>query len=158
MMPLCHVSLYKTMLLCSAILKRLSTKSTASSVIRLSNSRRSSLYLSMLTAFSLACDISPASIRSTASLPFIILPEALILGPILKAMSLTVMGFLLNPQISIIPRNPKLGLAFNRFNPKCIITRFSPVMGTISAAILIATKSSNGSISENAKPLRMEKA
>ena len=146
------------MLLCSAILKRLSTKSIASSVILLSNSRRSSLYLSILMAFSLACDISPASIRSTASLPFIILPEALIRGPILKAMSLTVIGFLFKPQISIIPRSPKLGFEFSRFKPKCIITRFSPVIGTMSAAILTATKSSRGSISENARSLRMEKA
>ncbi len=55
-------------------------------------------------------------------------------------------------------RNPTLGLLFSRFSPMYAITRFSSMMGTMSAAILTATRSSMHSSSAVAMPLLIENA
>lgn len=55
--------------------------------------------------------------KSTASFPFWIRPEALMRGPILNTMSLTVMSLSVSPQTSMIAFRPTLGLLFNCFKP-----------------------------------------
>ena len=55
-----------------------------------------------------------------------------------------VLSFSVNPHTSIIAFKPTLGLLFNCFNPWKASIRFSPMMGTMSEAILTATRSSSG--------------
>ena len=91
--------------------------------------------------------------RSTASLPLCMRPEALMRGPILKITSLMVISLPERPQVRMMARRPMLGLELMRFRPKCVSTRFSPVIGTMSAAIDTATRSSMLSRSDVERPL-----
>ena len=113
---------------------------SASSVMCLSSSRRSKFRSSsILLAFSANSPLSDNR-SSTAFFACSILPAAFILGPITNTTSVTLnIPFL--PDSSIILSIPPLGFAFNCSIPKCTKTRFSPVSGTISHALEIATKS-----------------
>lgn len=80
-------------------------------------SLRVSLYWLICPAFSKASEKSFSVSRSTASLPFWMRPEALIRGPILNTMSLTVISFSASPHTSIMAFNPTLGLLLSCFKP-----------------------------------------
>ena len=47
-----------------------------------------------------------------------------------------------SPHVRIMARNPMLGLLLRRLSPKYVSMRFSPTIGTMSAAIDTATRSS----------------
>ena len=130
----------------------------ASSVICLSTSLRCSLYSLMRLASASAFSKSRSTSRSTASVPFCIRPEALMRGPILKTMSLIVSSRPVRPQISMMLFSPTDGPWFNCFSPWKARMRFSPVTGTMSAAMLTAQKSSRGMSREKGMPLFLAKA
>ena len=130
----------------------------ASSVICLSISLRCSLYSLMWRAMRKATPRSLSTSRSTLSLPFSILPEALMRGPILNTISLMEISRPVSPQISMIDFKPMFGLVFNCFRPWKARIRFSSITGTISAAILTAQKSSNGMSLEKGMLLFLAKA
>ena len=143
--------------LCFRLSKR-ETMPLASSVICLSMSLRCSLYSLMCLAIRKAVAKSLSTNRSTLSLPFSILPEALMRGPILKTMSLMEISRPLSPQMSMIDFRPMLGLEFSNFRPWKAKMRFSSTTGTMSAAILTAQKSSRGMSREKGIPLSLAKA
>ena len=130
----------------------------ASSVICLSTSLRCSLYSLMSVASVSAFWKSRSTSRSTASVPFCMRPEALMRGPILKTMSLMVSSRPVSPQISIIDFSPTLGFWFSCFSPWKASMRFSPVTGTMSAAMETAQNSSSGMRREKGMPLFLAKA
>ena len=68
-------------------------------------------------AFSSAAEKSFSVRRSTASLPFWMRPDALIRGPILNTISLTVISFSESPHTSMMAFMPTLGLLFSCFRP-----------------------------------------
>ena len=124
----------------------------------LSRSLRVSLYWLICPAFSSATEKSFSVSRSTASFPFWIRPEALMRGPILNTISLTVISRSESPQTSIIAFIPTLGLLFSCFSPWKARIRFSPIIGTMSEAILTATRSSRGIKWWNSIPLLIANA
>ena len=130
----------------------------ASSVICLSMSLRCSLYSLMCFAMRMAVAKSLSTSRSTLNLPFSILPEALMRGPILNTMSLIEISLPLSPQISMMERKPILGLVLSSLRPWNARIRFSSSTGTMSAAMLTAQKSSSGMSLENGMLLFLAKA
>ena len=134
------------------------TISLASSVICLSTSLRCSFSSLMRVACVKALCKSRSTNSSTASLPFIMRPEALMRGPILKTMSLIVNSRPDKPQISIMAFSPVQGLWLSCFKPWKASMRFSPSTGTKSAAMLTAQKSSRGMSREKGMPLFLAKA
>ena len=79
-------------------------------------------------------------------------------GPILKTMSLMVISRPLSPLISMMDLMPTEGLWLSCLSPWKARIRFSPVTGTISAAMLTAQKSSRGMRREKGMPLFLAKA
>ena len=134
------------------------TISLASSVICLSTSRRRSLYSLMRTASASARFRSFSTSSVTVSVPFCMRPEALIRGPILNMMSLIVRSRPVRPQMSMMAFSPVDGFMFSCFSPWKASVRFSPSMGTRSAAMLSAQKSSSGMSREKGMPLFLAKA
>ena len=91
-------------------------------------------------AYSNAKESSSQDNNSTDLLPCSILPAAFILGASVKTSVLIFTGFFCSFKFNnaLIPG---LGELFIISSPKCAIILFSPVIGTTSAAMLVATKS-----------------
>ncbi len=141
--PRCQFSLYSTMVEVSSMSKSLSICSIASFMVLESVSRR----FRLMDSNSCACDFASAIVSEiisfTAVLASPIRPAALILGPIEN----TILDVFTSSFETLIRSSkaliPILGLRWIICNPAFISTRFSSIMGTMSEAMEMATRSRN---------------
>ena len=138
--PLCQRSLYTTQVFLLFSNSLLLIISRACMVMLLSVSFLSLLSACSMSAYTFAFSGSFSMKSCTAFLPSSILPAALTRGAITKTTFVIVIAFLI-PASSMRAFIPGRGSAFIFCNPKKAKILFSPVIGTISAAIAIDTKS-----------------
>ena len=79
-------------------------------------------------------------------------------GPILKMMSLMESSLSESPHTSTMARSPMLGFVLRQRNPWQASMRFSPMIGTMSDAMLTAQRSSRLESLLNSMPLLVANA